>query len=227
MRHGCIAWIIDLTTCSGFDMGSGAAVRKGQGRRSQARDRAASQFPIRCIGQIAICDAPWPRCPEGISMSVRRPLLLPLRSRCWPWPAAARRPKQAAAPPPPTVTVAKPIAAHDHRPGRICRPLRRRGNGRGPRPRLRLSGQDAFPGRPDRQAGRPPVHDRQAAVPEHARPGPGQPCAGEVQPRLHRGRLCARAAAGARPHHHRADLRSARAGQSQRARHRCRPTRHW
>ena len=88
--------------------------------------------------------------------------------------------------------------AHHHRPGRICRPLRRGRLGRGARARLRLSRQGAFQRRPDRQAGRSPVHHRQAAVPEHARPGARQPRAGEGQPRLHRGRSRARQAARAR-----------------------------
>ncbi len=59
--------------------------------------------------------------------------------------------------------------ARRHRPGRICRPLRRGGFGRGSRPRLGLSRPDPFPRRPDGQAGRPAVHHRQAPVPEHSR----------------------------------------------------------
>ncbi len=99
---------------------------------------------------------------------------------------------------------------------RICRPLRRRQRGRGARARVGLSGGSALQGRPDGQAGRPAVHHRQAAVPERGRPGPRQSGAGAVQSRLHRIRLHARPAAGARQDHHRSELRAALAGLPQR-----------
>ena len=52
------------------------------------------------------------------------------------------------------------------RPRRVCRPLRGRRVGRGPRPRVGLSRGHPFPGRPARATGRPPVHDRSPAVPD-------------------------------------------------------------
>ena len=127
-------------------------------------------------------------------------------------------PKAPAAPPPPAVTVAPPvkrtIVDQDEYVGRF---VAGRG-GRSARARLRLSREGAFPGRPDRQGRRSAVHHRQAAVPEHARPGARQ--SGRSRNRTSAytaGRSGARAATGARPDHHRADLRAARPGQPQRA----------
>ncbi len=59
--------------------------------------------------------------------------------------------------------------------------------------------------------------DRQAPVPERARPGARQSGAGEVERRLHQGRSRARPAIAARQDHHRPDLRAALAGRAQRA----------
>ena len=88
--------------------------------------------------------------------------------------------------------------AHHCRSGRVCRPLRGGRGGRGARARLRLSRQDPFHGWADRQAGRSAVHHRQAAVPEHARPGERQSGDVEIERRLHGSRSRARAATGAR-----------------------------
>ena len=107
--------------------------------------------------------------------------------------------------------------AHHRRSGRVCRALRRGRVGRNPLARLRLSRQGAFQGRPARQAGRPPLHHRPPAVPEHARSGARQSRAGEGQSRLHRVGPAACAVAGARPDHHRAAVRSAHAGEPYRA----------
>ena len=107
--------------------------------------------------------------------------------------------------------------AHHYRSGRVCRPVRGGRGGRSARARLRLSRQDLFRGRADRQGRRPALHDRQAAVPERARPGERQSGDFEIERCLHASRSGARAATGARPHHHRAGLRSARPGLPQRA----------
>ena len=78
--------------------------------------------------------------------------------------------------------------AHHRRSGRICRPLRRGRFGRDSRARFRLSRSGGFQGWADGQAGRPAVHHRQAAVPEHARPGARQPHDRQIQSRLHASR---------------------------------------
>ena len=92
--------------------------------------------------------------------------------------------------------------------------------------RARVSGyldRRAFQGRPNRQAGRSAVHDRQAPVPERARAGARQSGAGASRTSPSPKPISQRApATGARQDHHRADLRTARAGQAQCRRRRSR-----
>ncbi len=130
--------------------------------------------------------------------------------------ACSEAPQQRPAPPPPKVTVSPSGQAQRHRSGRVCRPLRGRRQRRNSRPGIRLSRPHPFHRRPDRQAGRPAVHHRQAAVPDHARSGQGQSPAGASQSRLYRGRSRPRRAAREGAHHHRADLRPAHPGQARR-----------
>ena len=123
-----------------------------------------------------------------------------------------------AAPPAPQVTVAKPVTRqitdHDEYVGRFVAVD-------SVEVRARVSGyleEIHFRDGQMVQAGRSPVHHRQAAVPERAGAGAGQSRAGQGQSRLYRSRPEARAEQlGARPHHHRADLRPAHAGQPRRA----------
>ena len=116
--------------------------------------------------------------------------------------------------------------AQRHRPRRICRPLRRGRFGRGPRARLGLSRQHPFHGRPDRQAGRPAVHHRPAAVPERARQARANLAQARANLAFAEADLDARASSScATSTITRADLRPAHAGHPQRARPRSQPTR--
>ena len=122
--------------------------------------------------------------------------------------------QQAAPPPPPAVTVEKPVKRavidRDEYVGRFVAidsvEIRARVSGYLSRNRLYR--------RPDGQEGRPAVHAGQAPVPGRPRPGGGQPRAGPRQPGLCRDRPQSRRPAGARSHHHGADLRSAHPGQA-------------
>ena len=119
-------------------------------------------------------------------------------------------PKQAA-PPPPAVTVANPVKRtvtdQDEYVGRFVAvdlvEMRARVSGylRGP-----------LSGRPDREAGRPPLHHRPAPVQPCPRPAPTR--TGARQSGLRRSRSRPRRAARAQQDHHRADLRAAHAGQA-------------
>ena len=97
----------------------------------------------------------------------------------WPslaWAAirASPRPQQKAAPPAPVVTGLQAAHARDRRVGRVHRPLRCRRDRRDARARLRLPQRGALQGRPARQAGRPAVRDRPAALRARAGAGPGR-----------------------------------------------------
>ena len=210
-----------MWTCDSFaDMGCRPPPRKSRSLRGlwpRLRDTASAGGARRVY---MVTNGRKSR-PSGLTvdscgLSFRR------ASRCCCWrlvPALAGcgegAPKQAA-PPPPTVTVAKPHQADGRRLRRICRALRRGRLGRDPRARLRLSRQGAFQGRADRQAGRSAVHHRPPPVRDLARAGARDAGAGARQSRVHRKRSRPRLAAGARPHHHGADLRAAHAGQARR-----------
>ncbi len=97
-------------------------------------------------------------------------------------------------------------AAHRGRLRRICRPLRCRRFGRDPLPAVRLSLRNPFPGRPDGQAGRSPVHHRPPAVRDRARADARQSRPGARQSLFRRGRSRSRPGLAGEQDHHRAGL---------------------